>query len=538
MKKFFYSIFLSILYVQVSFSMHYRAQSPSWWGMPRGMKASPVSRSFQSPRIRTSSGLASRTGQTISPPPRISRQQEISRSRSIQRPHGIERRSLRDFEPQIERPSIRRGATESFDRPERSFDIGRRSFKRPERIQKPQRRFEIDEAGMRMRRISPDETQRIQRPMKPLREQEQIQAPERIRGAISDETRESLQRLRDSRMQRIKEPKRAAPKISPKQLPKQQVPKMKDVVRPKIKDAPKFPKISPKTKDIAPKIKEPKKPILPKVKEAPKAPKIKPKEDLAPKVKQPKIKQPKTKDVGPKQPKIKQPKAKAPKAKAPKAPKGIKLPKQPQDLGKIADKWIQKNPQLGHKINQIKSGWKKNPQQQKMWKKNWKKFGWYHPYKRFNFNRFLNYVFFAPWFLFPFTYYPNFYIDYPTYWIDYGWFRYPSYWEYGYANEINLVSYVHSQNFDEAIDKLEKRMDTVEYDVVDAASRGEHLIEDIATNLKYQISETIWLLNDLKKIIIEESQLPRSEIQRLTDQIEGIKNRGHDLFDTYFAEGA
>ena len=191
----------------------------------------------------------------------------------------------------------------------------------------------------------------------------------------------------------------------------------------------------------------------------------------------------------------------------------------------FAEKQIAQNPKLAAEINQTRTTWQTDTKTRRRWHNDWKRYSYYHSYGHFHFNTFINFVFFAPWYLFPFTFYPTFYSYYPVYWVPFGWFNYPIYWNYGYAHEIGLVTYVDRRDFDVAIDQLERRLDGLENEVLNQ-KRG---FSDERQDLRASISEVIWLLNDLKKIILEQASLPRPEMNRLVSRINGIKDRGHNL---------
>lgn len=160
------------------------------------------------------------------------------------------------------------------------------------------------------------------------------------------------------------------------------------------------------------------------------------------------------------------------------------------------DKKISSNPQLA----QAKQAAIKNPEKVKRWQNDWRRFRNHHHnrFGRFNAGLFWDFLIFSPWFLFPLGYYNYWYTDYTPCWSwSYGIlgrFRYPCYWDYGYAQEINLVTYVSENRWDDAIARLEDRISALEDRLADIEDEQQRL--DIAD----QINELTWYINDIKNL--------------------------------------
>lgn len=201
------------------------------------------------------------------------------------------------------------------------------------------------------------------------------------------------------------------------------------------------------------------------------------------------------------------------------------------NVNQFAKKQIAANPQLATEIKQTETRWHTSTSVQKRWNNDWSRYSYYHDHHYFHFDTFIHFVFFAPWYLFPFSFYPDFYYHYPVYWVSVSWFRYPIYWNYGYAQEIALVSYLKQQKFDTAIDQLERRLDELENMALEMKTGS--IDEEAIRSLKIQISEVIWLLNDLKRIIEERrSPISRHRKRELRDRINDLKVSGHQLMDS------
>lgn len=203
-------------------------------------------------------------------------------------------------------------------------------------------------------------------------------------------------------------------------------------------------------------------------------------------------------------------------------------------VNRLAEQQIAQDPKLKAEVNQISSKWRTDQSMQQRWYNDWNHYSHYHSYNYFHFDTFVRFVFFAPWYVFPFYYYSDFYAYYPVYWVPFGWFSYPVYWNYGYAYEIGLVGYIERENFDDAIDRLEQRLDILENKALEQSRVGA--IEGDVVVLRASISEIVWLLNDLKTIIIDKARISREHKDRLINRINAIKDRGHGLMG-YFKEG-
>lgn len=190
------------------------------------------------------------------------------------------------------------------------------------------------------------------------------------------------------------------------------------------------------------------------------------------------------------------------------------------NIGQYSTQARQRNPALAHEFNQTRRNWDRNPEIRNQWHRDWQHYAGYHHYRNFNFDTFANFAFFAPWFLFPAAFYPNFFTNYPISWVNAGWFSYPSYWDTGYAQEATLVEYVQKEDFDAAIDRLETRLSIL-------GNQADN--EAAETDLPAKINEIVWLLNDLKKIITEKAPLPNPEIARLTTRIDTITARANQI---------
>ncbi len=213
--------------------------------------------------------------------------------------------------------------------------------------------------------------------------------------------------------------------------------------------------------------------------------------------------------------------------------RGLRRSPEVKNINQFAQREIAQNPKLKNEVRQAKNRWRTNSTVRNRWYNDWKNYSYYHHHGHFNFDTFLNFAFFAPWYLFPFSFYSTFYDHYPAYWVPYGWFSYPIYWDYGYAQEINLISYVERKDFNDAIDSLERRLDILENELLEKVDAGE-LDSQSSIELRAKISEIVWLLNDLEQIIYD-AQLSYSQEDYLIRRIKNIKQRGNELMN-YFEE--
>ena len=200
------------------------------------------------------------------------------------------------------------------------------------------------------------------------------------------------------------------------------------------------------------------------------------------------------------------------------------------NLNQFARKQIIAQPGLATKIQQTQNQWYRDKTIQTRWHNDWNRYASYHYNRNFNVDTFIHSVYFAPWYVFPSTFYSDFYGRYPIYRVHRGWFNYPIYWDYGYAGEISLARYIERKRFNEAIDRLDRRLDELENDVSEMETG--YFDEEAARDIKVEISEIIWLFNDLKRIIIDQARLSQSQQNRLLRKIDVLKERGHSFMNS------
>lgn len=135
------------------------------------------------------------------------------------------------------------------------------------------------------------------------------------------------------------------------------------------------------------------------------------------------------------------------------------------------------------------------------WRNDWSRFRRFHHLRSFNPGIFYDFAFFAPWFLFPLGYYNYWYDSYQPCWNMWNnVFRYPCYWDYGYAKEINLVTYAANNEYDEAIAKINERIDELEDQVAQIQDEQQR------QQLEDEIKELQWYLQDIERLRTTESE--------------------------------